>query len=206
MEGGILNQIKNLKKTQIRLVIDNRIKEFESLGKSKNKVFNELCFCILTANSTAERCISVQNRVGDGFSKLKKHDLIKKLKELSCRFHTKRTGYIVEARNCRKELFQVLSLNSHQAREWLVKNIKGIGMKEASHFLRNIGFKDLAIIDFHIIDVLVNNKIITKPKNLNRDKYIEIEDVLRNLAKKAKLNLAELDLYLWYMETGRILK
>ena len=90
-------------------------------------------------------------------------------------------------------------------REWLVKNVKGLGMKEASHFLRNIGFKDLAIIDFHIVDILVENKIINKPKNLNKE-YIKIEEKLRGIAKKVKLSLAELDLYLWYMETGKVLK
>lgn len=205
MKKELLTQINKLKKTNIKKLIDKRVKEFEALGKKKDEIFNELCFCILTANSTAERCIAVQDKVGDGFQKLRKNDLIKKLKQLSCRFHTKRAGYIVEARNCCSELFQVLSTNPYQARKWLVKNVKGLGMKEASHFLRNIGFKDLAIIDFHIVDILVKNTIIKKPKNLNKE-YVKIEDKLREIAKKVKLSLAGLDLYLWYMETGRILK
>jgi N-glycosylase/DNA lyase len=205
MEKELLDEIKKLKKSKIKRLIDKKIKEFQELGKSKNKIFNELCFCILTANSTAERCILVQNKVGNGFIKLRKNDLIKKLKQLSCRFHTKRAGYIVEARKCCTDLFTALSLNPFKAREWLMKNVKGLGMKEASHFLRNIGFKDLAIIDFHIVDVLAKHKIIKKPKNLGKE-YIKIEEKLREIAKKAKLSLAELDLYLWYMETGKILK
>ncbi|MCK4901793.1 MAG: hypothetical protein KAS76_00435 [Thermoplasmatales archaeon] len=75
-----------------------------------------------------------------------------------------------------------------------------------SHFLRNVGFDDYAIIDFHIIDILVDNKLIEKPKTLTKKKYLEIEDLLRKLAKETNLTLAELDLYLWYMETGKILK
>ena len=79
-------------------------------------------------------------------------------------------------------------------------------MKEASHFLRNIGFSNYAIIDFHIIDLLVKEKLITRPKTLTPKRYLEIESILETLAKKTKLSLGELDLYLWYMETGKILK
>ena len=69
-----------------------------------------------------------------------------------------------------------------------------------------MGFDDYAIIDFHIIDILVDNKIIKKPKTLTKKRYLEIEDKLRGLADKTALTLAELDLYLWYLETGKILK
>ena len=79
-------------------------------------------------------------------------------------------------------------------------------MKEASHFLRNIGFKDFAIIDFHIIDVLTRYNLIKKPKTLTAKRYLEIEGVLKKLANKLKMSLGELDLYLWYLETGKVLK
>ena len=94
----------------------------------------------------------------------------------------------------------------YEKREWLVKNIKGLGFKESSHFLRNIGFFDYAIIDFHIVDILVDNKIIQKPKNLNKENYLTIEKKLEKLANKTNLSLGELDLYLWYMETGTVYK
>ena len=91
-------------------------------------------------------------------------------------------------------------------RKWLAENVKGVGYKEASHFLRNIGFSNLAIIDFHIIDILAKYKLIQKPKTLTKRKYLEIENLLRRIAKKLSISLAELDLYLWYMETGKIVK
>jgi len=96
--------------------------------------------------------------------------------------------------------------DEQEQRDWLAKNIKGIGYKEASHFLRNIGFTDLAIIDFHIIDLLTRLELIQKPKNLGKKKYLEIEKLLRNASIKLNMNLAELDLYMWYAETGKILK
>ncbi|MDX1799069.1 MAG: N-glycosylase, partial [Candidatus Lokiarchaeia archaeon] len=91
-------------------------------------------------------------------------------------------------------------------REWIVKNVKGIGYKEASHFLRNIGYTEYAIVDFHIVDLLVKYNIIEKPKTMTKSKYLEIEKVLKSIGKELELNMAELDLYLWYLETGKILK
>jgi len=84
--------------------------------------------------------------------------------------------------------------------------VKGIGYKESSHFLRNVGFDDYAIIDFHIIDLLVKYQLIKRPKTITKNKYLEIEKILKKIAEKTNLTLAELDLYLWYMETGKILK
>jgi len=116
--------------------------------------------------------------------------------------------YIIEARRYKNELKSLIASfdNEEELREWLVKNIKGLGYKEASHFLRNIGFKNFAIIDFHIINLLAKYDIIKKPRTLTKIKYLEIETILRNIAKNLGVSLAELDLYLWYLETKKILK
>lgn len=100
----------------------------------------------------------------------------------------------------------VANSNGSDVREWLVKNVKGLGCKEASHFLRNVGFTDVAILDFHIIDILERCGAIKRPKTLTKNRYLEIERALNTLASKIGVNLAELDLYLWYLETGKILK
>ena len=45
------------------------------------------------------------------------------------------------------------------------------------------------------------------PPNAPLQKTLEqIEEKLRRLSKPVGLNLAELDLYLWYLETGKVLK
>ncbi|GAJ17855.1 unnamed protein product, partial [marine sediment metagenome] len=36
------------------------------------------------------------------------------------------------------------NIDEIKLREWVVKNFKGLGYKEASHFLRNIGYKNFA--------------------------------------------------------------
>src|SRR3972149_6765857 len=197
----LVKVIDELKNSQISNVINNRMKEFSDIPRDFNSLFRELTFCLLTAGASAELGIKTINHLGNTIYNGTLEDIQKKLKEVY-RFHTIRAGYIFQAR----ENFRKINLNSKTIREDLAENIKGLEMKEASHFLRNIGFKDFAIVDFHIIDILVKNKIIDRPKSLTKNKYLEIEQILKGLADKLKMSLAELDLYLWFLETGKVLK
>ncbi len=205
---SLIEKINFLKSEPIAKVISQRMKEFEKYGSEKeDKVFSELCFCLLTANFQAEKCIQIQNDMGRGFEILPQEELAKKLKEVGHRFWPQRAERIVKARECKTELCSlVFKQSGKEMRNWLVENVKGLGMKESSHFLRNVGYKDVAIIDFHIVDLLVDEGMIERPKTLTEKKYLEIEGVLENLGNKVDLNLAELDLYLWYLETGKVLK
>jgi len=204
----LIEKVNNLKCTEIRNLIDTRINEFKNFErKSNDKLFDEMCFCLLTANFSAEKSIKIQNEIGECFITHSKKEITKKLKEYGHRFPNKRGEYIYESKKCKNKLKKIVNFHDKEViREWFVKNIKGLGYKEVSHFLRNIGFEDYAIIDFHIIDILVRYNIIKKPKTLTKKKYLEIENKLRKIAEKTNLTLAELDLYLWYMETGKILK
>ena len=204
----LINKIEELKKSEINTKIDQRIKEFKSINKQSNeKLFNELCFCLLTANFNAEKTIKIQNEIEECFLSDNQNELGEKLKKYGHRFPNKRSEYIHEARNCKDKLNEIVSFHDKKAlREWIVNNVKGLGYKETSHFLRNVGFNDYAIIDFHIIDLLVKYNLIQKPKTITKNKYLQIENVLKKIAEKTNLTLAELDLYLWYMETGKILK
>jgi N-glycosylase/DNA lyase len=204
----LINKIETLKQSEISNIIQERIEEFKNIDKNSNEeLFKEICFCLLTANYNAEKSIKIQNEIGECFLTDSKEELSKKLKSLGHRFPNARADYISKSIKCKDKLNEVVQFPDKKTlRDWIVNNVKGLGYKEASHFLRNIGFDDYAIIDFHIIDVLVDNKIIKKPKTLTKKRYLEIEEILRKLAKKTDLTLAELDLYLWYMETGKILK
>ncbi len=195
----------------INEIIGARKKEFESFKKKDSKDwFSELCFCILTANYTAEGGIRIQNALGiEGFLHLPLEELRTKLKSLGHRFYNKRAEFIVKARKYADKLKEIINSfdNPFDAREWLVKNVEGIGYKEASHFLRNVGFFDFAIIDRHIIKVLVAyNFIDSPPKTLTRRKYLEIERIVRSIAQRFGIPPGIFDLYLWYLATGKILK
>lgn len=204
----LIKQIQSLKKTEISEKINQRIKEFKSINKnSTDELFKELCFCILTANYNAEKTIKIQKEIGNCFLTDSKQQLSEKLKKHGHRFPNNRAEFIIESKKFKNQLRKVIRHHDKKIiREWLVKNIKGLGYKEASHFLRNIGFDDYAIIDFHIIDLFVKHKIIEKPNSISKKRYLEIEEILRNIAKQTNLTLAELDLYLWYIETGKVLK
>lgn len=198
---SLISLVENLKKSEIKQVVDKRMHEFSSVPRNFEDLFRELAFCILTAGASAELGMKTINHIGDVIFNGSEQDIQRKLKEVY-RFHTIRAGYIFNAR----EAFKKLDINHQDIRNQIVKNIKGIGMKEASHFLRNIGFRNYAIVDFHIVDILANHGVIEKPKTLTHKKYLEIEEVLRELAKETNLTLGELDLYLWYKETGKVLK
>ncbi len=131
------------------------------------------------------------------------------------RFKYKKAGYIIEARN--KFLIDgkltIKSLvirfsDAYTAREWLVRNVKGIGYKEASHFLRNIGYgTDLAILDRHILKNLRSLQVIeVVPASLSRRRYLEIEEGMKELSEKVGIPMSHLDLVLWYKETGEVFK
>ena len=206
---SLIQTIEILKKDDISKIIQNRIKEFSSIKKSGTaKIFKELCFCIMTANCGAEKCIEVNDRIDKGFLNLSEEELVNKFKEFGYRFPNVRAKYIVDARNYISELESIINSNIDEIkiREWVVKNFKGLGYKEASHFLRNIGYKNLAIIDFHIADLLVKYDLIEKPKSMTKMKYLEIENVLKQLGREVHLDMAKLDLFLWYKETGKVLK
>jgi len=95
-----------------------------------------------------------------------------------------------------------------KCREFLVKEVNGYGMKEASHFLRNIGFGEkVAILDRHILKNLVKCKVITEtPKHMTKKHYLEIEEKMRKFCEKHKMDFAELDLIFWSNEAGDVLK
>jgi N-glycosylase/DNA lyase len=189
-------------------LVERRMEEFKAVGRDDVAQFNELCFCILTANYTAEGGARIQKEIGDGFSKLPLPILSKKLKSLGYRFPNTRAGFIVENRRLQKDLRRSLVCykSGVEAREWLVENVKGFGYKEASHFLRNTGFSDVAIIDRHILRFLVKEGLIEEPRSLTRRRYLSIERLLRGIANELGISLSELDLYLWYKMKGKVLK
>lgn len=207
--NSLIRVVNNLKNSEIGEKVNLKMRDFLKMKtKDSDEIFKELCFCILTANFSAKKGISIQEKIGEGFLHFSKKELSKKLSEQGHRFPNKRAEYILEARKRKDLIKEILNKtgDEFEIRKWVVDNIKGIGMKEASHFLRNMGYKDMAIIDFHILDVLVKEEIIERPRTLTPRVYIRIEKILRELSQKTGLSLGELDLYLWYTETGEILK
>jgi N-glycosylase/DNA lyase len=205
----MIKKIKLLKK-QIENKVNKRLKEFSSFSKKSNgEWFSELCFCILTANSKAKTAIAIQNELkADGFLNLNQKQLSNCIKRNKHRFHNNKAKYIVEARNyCNIKNILNDFKTSQEKRNFIVKNIKGLGYKEASHFLRNVGYFNLAILDRHVLGLLTEYSYLSeRPKTLNKKNYEEIELILEKISKKLNMSQAELDMYLWYMKTNEVLK
>jgi len=196
----------------VRKVVKQRIREFRATrSEDSYRWFEELVFCILTAYSSAEvglRCVKAlkeKNHIFRG-----SRDMVRKtLEEAGHRFALRRAEYIVLARNGSRELKEnVLRMgNAMAAREWLVKEFKGIGWKEGSHFLRNVGFLDVAILDRHVLRVMSEHGLIEEEaKSLSKKKYLKHENILRKVSSELRMPLGELDLYLWYMKTKCVFK
>lgn len=202
----LIKQIEELKKTDTKKVIDKRLFEFQAMGKCGNtEWFYELCFCLLTSNWKAKESIEIQKQLsGCGFLKWNEKKLAIFLKKSGHRFWPQRAERIVLARKY-KNIKDILK-NENDPRAWLIKNIKGLGMKESSHFLRNVGIFNYAILDRHIINSLIDNRLIKEYKALTEKKYIEIEKLMSKISKKLNMSQGELDLYVWYLKTGKILK
>jgi N-glycosylase/DNA lyase len=209
-EENLIKKISALKSSNIREIVDERIREFKALGRKGDKDwFSELCFCILTAASTAKLGIKIQNELGaDGFLTLPYQKLVSKLKSVGHRYCDQRAERIAKARKF-YNIKEIVSRfpDERSARAWLAENVDGIGYKEASHFLRNVGYSDVAILDRHILSLMRQYELPEgAPKTPTKKKYLAAEEKLRKLSQRTDLSLAELDLYLWYMETGVVLK
>ena len=197
--------------------IESRLDEFSEVWKNETEenLFSELAFCLLTPQSKAKMCW------GSICTLKEKNVLIDGSEEevLDClygvRFKYKKAKYIVELRelfkkngkiNLRKQIEK--NNSPFEIREWLVTNVKGMGHKEASHFLRNIGKgSDLAILDRHILKNLKLIGLIEKiPEAIPPKKYLELENIVREFSKEIGIPLDHLDIVLWYKETKEIFK
>lgn len=197
--------------------IKNRLKEFSAVRKEGDgRIFEELCFCLMTANANALKCDEALKdlRSCDLVLKGEWKDVWPKLRG-RVRFHNNKARYICDARqviiphNCLNLNLNLNLSDVISTRDWLVANVKGLGYKEASHFLRNIGLgKNIAILDRHILKNLKRYGVIKEiPKSVaSRTVYMDIESKLIDFSKKVKIPPAELDLLFWSIQTGFIFK
>jgi len=196
--------------------IRERLREFKEIypKASNSKLFEELCFCIMTPQSNAVYCDEAIKELVKRELLLKgiKSEIRKCLKRV--RFPNNKASFIVFARNAlrknkRIDLRSRIDKNDPlKTRDWLVKNIKGIGYKEASHFLRNIGLgKKLAILDVHILKNLKFYGVIKEiPSSITKKLYTKIESKMCTFAEEINIPSDEMDLLFWSKQTGFIFK
>ena len=194
-----------------------RLADFRRVGSlADERLFEELCFCILAVQSKAHgadaavRDLMAYDLLWPG----RQGDVAAFLRPRT-RFHNHKAAYIVRAR---ERFFPpdgpVLckSLDGFAepkaARAWFVREVDGLGWKEASHFLRNIGRGErLAILDRHILRNLLRHGVIRRmPRTLTANRYLTIESKMERFSDDVEIPMAALDLLFWSRETGEVFK
>jgi len=198
--------------SSIRKDIERRLESFrEILDRFEPcEIFRELAFCILTPQSSAQLC-------WEDIRRLEEKELLKKgtagaiAGEIRCaRFHNNKAKCIVAARERFPLLLDRLKREKDpiSLRNWCAENTPGLGYKEASHFLRNIGLgRDLAILDRHILRTLVKCGILNEmPRTLTGKRYLAIEAEMRRWSERLRMPLSQLDFVLWHRVKGELFK
>ena len=192
-----------------RDAIRGRLNEF--MGIKPTRYFYELAYCMLTPQSSAVNAGKAVERLQEkNFSgeELDPEPILFQ-KDFYIRFHRTKGRLLLEMKKNFTEILTAVSNGETGGvlREWLVNHVKGIGYKEASHFLRNIVYRDLAILDRHILKNLKKfGAIRSIPKSLTPRRYLRIERQFHRFAATVGIPLDELDLLFWSLETGEILK
>jgi len=197
--------------------IRKRLAEFRAVWEagSDERLWEELVYCIFTAGASARMGLRSVEAVRHLLLTGDQSALTQALQGVH-RYPAARPGYIVVTRtflheDCGMRLRHRLESfeDALARRDWLARErrIKGLGYKEASHFLRNVGFKGYAILDKHILRSLAELGVIKSPEPpTTRSRYLETEERLRQFAHDVAIDFDELDLVLWSMKTGEILK
>ena len=181
------------------------------------QLWEELVYCIFTAGASARMGSKAVEAVRSLLIEGEAKEMTKALVAAGAhRFPVARPGYIVVTRNylladCGMSLRRKLNsfTDPIERRDWLAreKQVKGLGYKEASHYLRNIGLGGYAILDKHVMSCLLDLKVVDTAKPpAGRTRYLEVEGKLRLFAQKIGIDFDELDLVLWSMKTGEVLK
>lgn len=174
----------------------SRIIQRFKLQKSKHAIFYNFCFCILVPQTKFKTVLEVVCRLKENYffgKRITRQELIILISKV--RFKNRKADYLLKFKYEFDSFWDIFKTyletdgDSRAKRAFIVNRIKGMGLKVASHFLRNLGCDDLAIVDVHILKYLG-----IKNKNFN---YLEIEDELRAQALKLGVSVAVLDAMIW---------
>ena len=195
---------------------EEAIKGYKKAWKgTEREVFAEMAFCILTPQSKARNAWqAITNLVeNDLLYTGTSEEMVEYLNIV--RFKNNKSRYLVGLRELMtvdgklqpKAILSNLG-DVFEKRDWILKNIKGMGLKEANHVLRNLGFgENIAILDRHILRNLAELNVINEvPKSITEKKYYEIEEKMREYSKFSGIEMDRLDLVLWYKEAGEVFK
>lgn len=186
---------------------------------TERHAWRELCFCLLSPVTRFEAVTSCMHRLeADGIldrlatkpSKVRTEEIRRILADPTgpCRFPAQKAKRLRQAAaffyGGERDTGILGFLDglpvSREAREALVESVSGLGMKEASHFLRNVGRgSEVAILDVHVRRFLAEMGIVN-PDTAHSNSvmsYLSMERTCASLAYNMGLDLAAMDLAIW---------
>jgi len=203
-----------------------RLNEFADVDPSE--WFYELCYCFLTPQTKAVHAVGAIEELRQLNFLETGVDATPVLRTPSryIRFHNTKAKRLANLRSSWPDIerllishnfasvrpfasspFRLLAQHTRPLRNALCSQVDGVGMKEASHFLRNIGARGLAIIDRHLITNLVLFGVTPEPPSLSTpEKYQKIEEDFDTWCREVGIDMDEMDLLMWAMQTGYVLK
>ena len=199
---------------RVKEPITAQLDEFKKTGENADdeKIFEELAFCILTSAvgpKVGLRSIAaIKDILRDGSAE----EMAERLEGIHK--YPEKSGFIVHTRDYLKKEYGfkltelIRSFDDRKSlRDFfaLNKDIKGLGYTQASHFFRNIGYTDYAILDKNVARMLHEIGVTDseKPPSTGK-KYVEAEERMKALSDEMGISLVELDMLLWSFKTGRI--
>lgn len=204
--------------TQKQTAIQTRLAEFAQLRTAADdaRLFEELAYCIFTAGASARMGLTSVARVRALLLTGTAAQFAAALTGAH-RYPNSRASYLIATRDyltdeCQLQLRAKLAsfgADAEARRDFFAqsKGIKGIGYKEASHYLRNIGYRGYAILDKHILRTLHEFGVVASAEPpTTKKKYLATEELMRKFAEELTIDFDELDLLLWSNKTGEILK
>lgn len=196
----------------LRSAIDKQLDSYSRVPK--NKWFREVCFCLLTPQSSPFNAeLSLIQLENEGFfDELLNFQGVSEILRAPpsyVRFHHQKAKRLIEILNKRDLIEKILNINVSpiEERELLMANVSGFGLKESSHALRNIGRRGLGILDRHILRALYHwNAITVVPEVLTLKTYKEIEALMNQFSHYHGVTIDQMDLFMWAQSTYLIFK
>lgn len=190
--------------------IEARLQDFRNIDEKD--WFYEACYCILTPQSKAVHAELVVKKLMSMDFEHQDIDPMPLLRdpEHYIRFHNQKSINLQLLKEHFPEISSMIRDYRDQPlilRDKLTQKIRGFGMKESAHFMRNIGIFGPTILDRHILKHLTACGIKSAKKApTNRTSYLRIEKAWLRYCKEVEIEMEAMDLLFWSMETGFILK
>ncbi len=195
-----------------RSCIRSRLEEFALVGTEPESTFYELCYCLCTPGTKARHAIAVMTELRQRCFYHRpipaaQLEAILRMPSHYIRFHRTKARRLAKLHSIFPTVWQILYRDTpaSERRRCLVDLVEGLGMKEASHFLRNTGVRVIAVLDRHVIFWMQQFGFpVRLPRNATE--YEQTEALFFRFAEQLAILPEELDLLLWSLSTGEVLR